>query len=108
MPPLTTAELRSHFDQIMARRGAHVPFERFELASARSGTLQLHVDLIAVHDQAPTVVFIPGTSVYGLLYGDLLAGLADGGCNVVSVDLRGHGRSEGHRGDYTIPELVDD
>jgi alpha-beta hydrolase superfamily lysophospholipase len=100
--------LRDHFDSLMRARGAAVSFDRFTTASTTSGGLRLHLDVIQSAAGAPTVVFVPGTAVYGLAFGDLLAGLADGGCNVVSVDLRGHGRSEGVRGDYTIPELVDD
>jgi len=34
--------------------------------------------------------------------------LAERGFNVVGFDPRGHGRSGGARGSYTIPELVDD
>jgi alpha-beta hydrolase superfamily lysophospholipase len=106
--PAADTRLREHFSAMMRARGAHVPFERFEAASIISGGLRLHLDVIDVAAEAPTVVFIPGTAVYGLAFGDLLDGLAQGGCNVVSVDLRGHGRSDGERGDYTIPLLVED
>lgn len=103
-----TATLKSHFDMVMARRQADVPFSRFEAAQITSDGIRLHLDVIAVDDAAATVVLVPGTSVYGLVYGDMLAGLADAGFNAVSVDPRGHGRSDGRRGSYTIPELVAD
>jgi len=51
---------------------------------------------------------MPGTSAYALIYGEFLKALADRGYNVVGFDPRGHGRSGGERGSYTIPELVSD
>jgi alpha-beta hydrolase superfamily lysophospholipase len=100
--------LKDHFERMMAMRSAAVAFERFEPASTTSAGLRLHLDVIEVERASATLVFVHGTAVYGLVYGDLLAAVADGGCNVVSVDLRGHGRSEGRPGHYTMPELVDD
>ncbi len=102
------AALREHFRKTMARRGAEVDFDRFEQGAISNDGIRLHLDIIAVAAGRPTVVFIPGTSVYGLTFGNFLAALADRGYNVVSVDPRGHGRSEGLRGSYTVPELVSD
>ncbi len=56
----------------------------------------------------PAVVFIPGTSVYALLYGEFMLKLSRAGFNVIGFDPRGHGMSEGYRGVYTLGELVDD
>ncbi len=56
----------------------------------------------------PVVVFVPGTSVYALLYVELLCKLSRQGFNVVGVDPRGHGMSSGRRGVYTLGELVED
>ena len=56
----------------------------------------------------PVVVFIPGTSVYALLYGEFMLKLSRAGFNVIGFDPRGHGMSEGKRGVYTLGELVDD
>lgn len=56
----------------------------------------------------PAVVFVPGTSVYALLYVELLHKLSKEGFNVVGFDPRGHGMSEGLRGVYTLAELVED
>ncbi len=105
---LPETELKAYFTRIMAERKAKVPYERFEKAAIQSDGLRLHLDVIEVARGKPTVVFIPGTSVYGLVFGNFLAALADRGVNVVSVDPRGHGRSEGLRGDYNVPELVRD
>lgn len=82
--------------------------ERFVAAAVECDGNRLHLDVIDVDRAAPTLVFVPGTAVHGMVYRDLLATLADGGVNVVSVDLRGHGRSGGKPGHYTIPALVRD
>lgn len=105
---VSEAELRTHFDTVMARRGASVPFDRFEQDNVVNDGNRIHLDIIEGEPGRPVVVFVPGTSVYGLTFGDFLSGLADTGINVVSFDPRGHGRSEGTRGSYTIPELVSD
>lgn len=55
-----------------------------------------------------SVVFVGGLSAYALLYAGFQAELARRGWNVVAVDVRGHGRSSGARGDFTIESLVDD
>jgi alpha-beta hydrolase superfamily lysophospholipase len=102
------AVLRQHFSDTMARRGAQVAFDRFEQASVTNDGNRLHLDVISVGVGKPSIVFVPGTSVYGLTFGNFLAALAEQDYNVVSVDPRGHGRSEGARGSYTIPELVSD
>jgi pimeloyl-ACP methyl ester carboxylesterase/uncharacterized membrane protein YhhN len=80
----------------------------FESDSVASGGLNLNVDVHEVDKNAPTVVFVPGTSVYGLCYAEILYEIGKHGYNVVAIDPRGHGRSEGPRGDYTIEELMDD
>lgn len=100
--------LRAHFDVVMKRRSADVDFDRFESASISNEGETLHLDIIEVDPAAPTLVFVPGTSVYGLIFGNFLAGMADAGFNVVSFDPRGHGQSSGLRGDYSIEWLVSD
>ena len=97
-----------HFNGIMQERGNDVRFDRFESASILHDGNKLHLDIIEVDPSAPTVIFVPGTAAYGLIYGDYLAALADNGMNVVSFDPRGHGRSEGLPGSYTINEIISD
>lgn len=80
----------------------------FESELIDSGNLKLNVDIHTVDKDAPTLVFVPGTSVYGLCYAELLYEIGHRGYNIVAMDPRGHGRSEGSRGDYTIKELMKD
>lgn len=80
----------------------------FESTMVPSGNLQLNVDVHEVSKDVPTVVFVPGTSVYGLCYAEILYEIGKHGYNIVAIDPRGHGRSEGNRGDYTIEELMMD
>lgn len=80
----------------------------FESTMVQSGSLKLNVDVHEFSKDAPTVVFVPGTSVYGLCYAEVLHAIGKKGYNIVAMDPRGHGRSEGNRGDYTIEELMSD
>jgi pimeloyl-ACP methyl ester carboxylesterase/uncharacterized membrane protein YhhN len=73
-----------------------------------SGNLKVNVDIHEYSKDAPTVVFVPGTSVYGLCYAEIMHEIGKKGYNIVAMDPRGHGRSEGNRGDYTIEELMSD
>jgi alpha-beta hydrolase superfamily lysophospholipase len=70
--------------------------------------IKLHLDIFSVGKNAPTVVFIPGTSAYTKFYIELMYKMYLQGFNVVGFDPRGHGLSSGLRGDYTINEIVDD
>jgi alpha-beta hydrolase superfamily lysophospholipase len=56
----------------------------------------------------PVMVFVPGTSVYALLYLEFMYKLNRQGFNVVGFDPMGHGRSSGKRGSYTLGTQVDD
>lgn len=70
------------------------------------GGLKINIDIHFHSKDSPTIVFVPGTSVYGLCFAGLLHLIGKEGYNIVSLDPRGHGRSEGKRGDYTIEELM--
>ena len=56
----------------------------------------------------PVMVFVPGTSVYALLYTEYMYKLSKQGFNVLGFDPRGHGMSSGKRGVYTLGRLVED
>jgi len=70
--------------------------------------IRLHLDILPNGKGFPTVVFIPGTSVYAQVYMKFLHAMSQAGFNVVAFDPRGHGRSSGPRGDYTIDAIVSD
>ncbi|MDA8141119.1 MAG: alpha/beta fold hydrolase [Desulfobacteraceae bacterium] len=76
--------------------------------SLEANGVRLHLDILANGRGLPTVVFIPGTSVYAQTYMNFLHALSMTGFNVVAFDPRGHGRSSGPRGDYTIGEIAAD
>lgn len=80
----------------------------FESKLIQSGNLKINIDIYTADKAAPTLVFVPGTSVYGLCYAEVLYEIAKEGYNIIAMDPRGHGRSEGSRGDYTIEELMFD
>jgi alpha-beta hydrolase superfamily lysophospholipase len=101
-------QIRMFLGEISEKRGTVNVFDRFEQDWVTSGDLRLHLDVIEADGKRPTVVFMPGTNAYAVLYGEFLAALADKGYNIVGFDPRGHGRSEGARGSYTLPELMAD
>ena len=101
-------DFESHFNRLMKTRGSDVTFDRFETATIENDGNKLHLDVIAAKQSAPTIVFVPGTAAYGLVYGNFLAALGDVGFNVVSFDPRGHGQSGGEPGSYTIEEIISD
>lgn len=107
--PADPHEVRRNLATLCVRRGAPDWSGRFrDEGTANDAGLRLHLDVIPGHPSAPIFVFMPGTNAYALLYGELLTAIADAGFNVVGFDPRGHGRSDGRRGSYTIPELLAD
>jgi pimeloyl-ACP methyl ester carboxylesterase len=69
---------------------------------------ELHLYHFTADPGDPVMVFIPGTSVYALLYTEFMYKLSQEGFNVIGFDPRGHGKSSGKRGSYTLGELVED
>jgi len=71
---------------------------------------RVHVDVYpaAASTARGTVIFVGGLSNHALGSASFERALSDRGWNVVGVDLRGHGRSGGRRGDFTIPMVVED
>lgn len=68
--------------------------------------INLHVDIFEYSKNAPTIIIIPGTGSYGLLYSEFCQKLSNKGFNVMPFDLMGHGRSGGKRGEFTMVELL--
>ncbi len=100
--------VHDYFDYIVETVGFPPVHKYFSEDKVLSDGINLHVDVLEKSADAPTIVFIPGTAIYGLCYGELLYKLSTAGFNVVAFDPRGHGRSEGERGDYTITEIMRD
>ena len=69
---------------------------------------ELHLYHFEAEADDPVMIFVPGTSVYALLYTEFMFKLSREGFNVVGFDPRGHGKSSGKRGSYTLGELVED
>src|SRR6266508_3544236 len=73
-----------------------------------SSELGLHGRLQHGADDAPTLVLLCGVGFHTFEYEPLAACLAAGGFNSLSFDYRGHGRSDGPRGRWTLDQLVAD
>lgn len=73
-----------------------------------SGGIELYGRLRMRAPSAPTLVLLPGLGFHSFEYEPLAALLADAGFNCLSIDYRGHGRSGGPRGSWTLPDLVND
>ena len=69
--------------------------------------LRLHLDVYQREDDAPTILFVPGTGAHARCYAEFLFQLYRQGFRGVGIDLQGHGLSEGMRGSFTIEELVE-
>ena len=72
------------------------------------GGTSVHLRVLKTNEDAPTVVFIPGTATYAMCYAEFLYALYRAGMNVVGLDPRGHGQSGGMRGHYTIHSIMED
>jgi alpha-beta hydrolase superfamily lysophospholipase len=70
--------------------------------------LGLHGRLRHSADDAPTLVLLCGLGFHTFEYEPLAERLAAGGLNSLSFDYRGHGRSDGPRGRWTLDQLVAD
>jgi len=69
---------------------------------------ELHIYFFDAAPGDPALVFVPGTGVYALLYTEFMHKLSREGFNVIGLDPRGHGKSSGKRGSYTLGGLVAD
>lgn len=97
-----------YFDSVSEKLGISHIRGSWEDQWIDSSDVRLYAPVFPASEPGPSVVFIPGTSVYALCYAELLYGLQQEGFNVVGFDPRGQGRSGGRRGDYTIMEHVSD
>jgi pimeloyl-ACP methyl ester carboxylesterase len=74
----------------------------------RSDNLDLYGRFRHCAEDAPTLVLLSGLGFHTFEYEPLAAELAGGGFNSLSFDFRGHGRSEGPRGRWTLDDLAAD
>lgn len=79
-----------------------------ETVTFGSGELVLHGRLRHRGAAAPTVVLLSGVGFHTFEYEPLATELAARGLNALSFDFRGHGRSGGPRGRWTLDDLVAD
>jgi alpha-beta hydrolase superfamily lysophospholipase len=100
--------IRQYQESIASRFGLDVDFSLWEEDYISANGQKLHLDVLIHRESSPTLVFIPGTATYARAYAEFMSEVHKRGFNVVGFDPRGHGRSSGLRGDYTINEIVDD
>ncbi len=101
-----------HIDTI---ERASIAIHQYERAAAARETARIavpggevHLDIYPAEQPRGTVVFVGGLSAYALVYADFQHRLSERGWNVVALDLRGHGRSSGRRGDFTTTTVLED
>jgi alpha-beta hydrolase superfamily lysophospholipase len=74
--------------------------------------LPLHLTLYEAEPGAPTLIFIHGMTAHAGFYTEMIPGrdylraLAEAGFHVIGLDLQGHGRSGGRRGDFTYADAI--
>jgi pimeloyl-ACP methyl ester carboxylesterase len=105
-PDLTTG--RDILYSYMNKMKIHADLKNMEDVFIDVNESRLHLIVFPAGKKAPTLVFIPGTSVYAGFYIEYIYAMYKQGFNVIGLDPRGHGLSSGARGDYTITTIVDD
>jgi alpha-beta hydrolase superfamily lysophospholipase len=69
----------------------------------------VHLDVYpALESARGTLVFVGGLGAHALLNAGFLNELSGRGWNCVALDIRGHGRTTGRRGDFTTETLLED
>jgi pimeloyl-ACP methyl ester carboxylesterase len=101
-------EARAYARSLMERVGLGELFDTWREERLTVGDNELALYHFESKPGDPTMVVVPGTSVYALLYIEYMYKLSRQGFNVVGMDPHGHGMSSGKRGVYTLGELVDD
>jgi len=74
----------------------------------RQNKPDLHISIAEGEIAQKTIVIVPGIGWHGGFYYPLLNILRDAGYRAIAVDLRGHGKSKGERGEHLYEELIED
>jgi len=106
LPP--ASEIDGYLDTLFERMGLPGLRDEIEEDSVECGGEKLHLDIFSTDASKRAIVFVPGTSLYALAYAEYMHKMRLLGFNVVGFDPRGHGRSGGRRGSYTLDTLVED
>ena len=100
--------LREYQDKMVKQLKLNIDRTVMEEAYIDANGCRLHLIIAVANKNAPNVVFIPGTTAYAAVYAQFGYDMYKQGFNIIGFDPRGHGRSSGSRGNYTMTELVDD
>ena len=101
-------EAKAYAKSLLVRIGLGELYESWSEEELDLGDRKLALYHFKSDPGDPVMVFVPGTSVYALLYTEYMFKLSKQGFNVVGFDPRGHGMSTGRRGVYTLGQLVED
>ncbi|HEX9804885.1 MAG TPA: alpha/beta fold hydrolase [Candidatus Dojkabacteria bacterium] len=72
-----------------------------------SGDVNINIDIYPNKPNSKILLFSHGLAVYSRLFTDFYISFFEKGYTVITPDLKGHGLSEGQRGDVTIYEAVE-
>lgn len=107
-PPPSDEEIDAYLDGLFERMGLPGLRRQIEEDWIECGGQKLHLDVFVSEGSKPAIVFVPGTLLYALAYAEYMHKMRLLGFNVVGFDPRGHGRSGGRRGSYTLDALLED
>ena len=107
-PAPSSQEAHAYLDGLFERMGLAGLRDHIEEDSIACGGERLHLDVFESPGSKRAMVFVPGTSLYALAYAEYMHKMRLMGFNVVGFDPRGHGRSGGRRGSYTLDTLLED
>jgi pimeloyl-ACP methyl ester carboxylesterase len=72
----------------------------------KSNGINIRILVIEKRKLLPVIIFIPGMGCYSDIYFPFIKDLSDRGFNIISIDLDGHGYSEGGRGNFRFNNII--
>ncbi|MDY6796039.1 MAG: alpha/beta hydrolase [Actinomycetota bacterium] len=106
VPP--DGEVRAYIESLLGRVGIMELYGGWTEEELDLGDRKLSLYHFKSDPGDPVMIFVPGTSVYALLYTEYMYKLSRQDFDVVGLDPRGHGRSSGKRRVYTLGKLAED